>query len=212
MLPLPVLLSNRHTRFRHRPYLPRPSDFQISFQDTNTNGQSDESLQYRHPPAFPTYKRRYPLTRLQASIPHVLIQQQLPAVGLVVAHPYLLPSPKDAIKKQARQILRLLHAIKPAPSNSPQLRRTGFQFPHRGRISNFSEPQLLFLDADSNMGFTHNDFNISDFNISDIMANDDRITWLMDREMAAFFSWKGAGEVHGRIKTLQTAFCRCLVE
>lgn len=47
------------------------------------------------------------------------------------------------------------------------------------------------------MRFTH-----IDFNISDIMVNDDQTIVPVDRDMAGFFGWKGAGEVHGRIKTL----------
>ena len=48
------------------------------------------------------------------------------------------------------------------------------------------------------MAFTH-----SDFNISNVIVDDNRIVGLVDWEMAGFFSWKAAGDIHSRIRTPQ---------
>lgn len=48
------------------------------------------------------------------------------------------------------------------------------------------------------MGFMHNDFTESN-----CIVENDRIVGLVDWEMAGFFGWKTAGEVHRRIRTPQ---------
>lgn len=48
------------------------------------------------------------------------------------------------------------------------------------------------------MSFMHNDFTESN-----CIVENDRIVGLIDWEMAGFFGWKTAGEVHIRIRTPQ---------
>lgn len=43
----------------------------------------------------------------------------------------------------------------------------------------------------------------NDFTKSNCIVDNDRITGLVDWEMAGFFGWKTAGEVHRRIRTPQ---------
>lgn len=68
-----------------------------------------------------------------------------------------------------------------------------------GRI-NPLEGDIVFsaTNTDPDMGFMHNDFTESN-----CIVDNDRITGLIDWEMAGFFGWKTAGEVHRRIRTPQ---------
>jgi aminoglycoside phosphotransferase len=43
----------------------------------------------------------------------------------------------------------------------------------------------------------------NDFNESNLIVENDRIVGVIDWEMAGFFSWKAAGEVHRKIRTPQ---------
>lgn len=43
----------------------------------------------------------------------------------------------------------------------------------------------------------------NDFSTSNCIVDDDRIVGLVGWEMAGFFGWKTAGEVHSRIRTPQ---------
>ena len=130
----------------------------------------------------------------------VLVQERLPGVTLGVAWPYLSQSQKESFKEQSREIIRQLHAIK--PSNSCQARSHVVRDPNifsNGRI-NPLEREILFSDTntDPDMSFMHNDFTQSN-----CIVDNDRIVGLIDWEMAGFFGWKTAGEVHRRIKTPQ---------
>ncbi|KAI0482159.1 kinase-like domain-containing protein [Xylariaceae sp. FL0804] len=132
----------------------------------------------------------------------VLVQERLPGVGLTVAWAYLSQGQKEAFKQQAREILRQLHNVK--PTDGRQTRSHVVPDPNilsNGRIHAL-EGDLLFSDTneDPDVGFMHNDLTLSN-----IIVDDDRIVGLVDWEMAGFFGWKTAGEVHRRIRTPQRA-------
>ncbi|OOF94811.1 hypothetical protein ASPCADRAFT_397566 [Aspergillus carbonarius ITEM 5010] len=131
---------------------------------------------------------------------HILIQERLPGVTLGVAWPYLSPSQQLSFKKQAREILQQLHTIK--PSHGCQIRTHIVPDPNiqtNGRISPL-EREILFSDTntDLDLRFMHNDFTQSN-----LIVDNDRIVGLIDWEMAGFFGWKTAEEVHRRIRAPQ---------
>jgi len=130
----------------------------------------------------------------------VLVQERLPGVGLNVAWPYLSQGQKECFKQQAREILRQLHTIK--PTDGRRARGHVVRDPAiltNGRIRPL-EGDILFSDAntDPDLSFTHNDFTESN-----CIVDNDKIVGLVDWEMAGFFGWKTAGEIHRRIKTSQ---------
>lgn len=130
----------------------------------------------------------------------MLVQERLPGVALAVAWPYLSQTQKENFKQQAREILRLLHSIK--PTDGRHARNHVVQDPcilTNGRL-NPLEGEILFSDAntDPDISFMHNDFNMSN-----LIVDHDRIVGLVDWEMAGFIGWKTAGEVHRRIRTPQ---------
>ncbi|KAI0502848.1 kinase-like domain-containing protein [Xylaria bambusicola] len=130
----------------------------------------------------------------------VLVQERLSGVSLTVAWPYLSQAQKEAFKQQARNILRQLHAVK--PTDGRRARSHIVQDPNilnNGRIHPL-EGDILFSSAnnDPDMSFMHNDFTESN-----CIVDNDRIVGLVDWEMAGFFGWKTAGEVHRRIRTPQ---------
>ncbi|RHZ48892.1 uncharacterized protein CDV56_106136 [Aspergillus thermomutatus] len=130
----------------------------------------------------------------------VLIQERLPGVALSVAWPYLSQSEKQSFKEQARLILRQLHTVKPI--DRCQVRSHVVRDPYilsNGRI-NPLEGAILFSDTntDLDMSFMH-----SDFTQSNCIVDNGKIVGLIDWEMAGFFGWKTAGEVHRRIRTPQ---------
>ncbi|KAL4874793.1 hypothetical protein BJY04DRAFT_233274 [Aspergillus karnatakaensis] len=107
---------------------------------------------------------------------HVLIQERLPGVALS------------------------LHTIK--PDDERRARSHVIQDPHilsNGRINPLEGEILFSTDTDTDLGFMHNDFTQSN-----CIVNDDKIVGLVDWEMAGFFGWKTAGEIHRRIRTPQT--------
>ncbi|KAL4895860.1 kinase-like domain-containing protein [Aspergillus ambiguus] len=130
----------------------------------------------------------------------VLIQERLPGVALSVAWQYLSKSQKESFKEQAREILQQLHTIK--PHDGRRVQSHVLQDPKilsNGRI-NPLEGEILFSDTsnDSDLSFMHNDFTQSN-----CIVDNDKIVGLIDWEMAGFFSWKTASEVHRRIRTPQ---------
>ncbi|KZF19128.1 hypothetical protein L228DRAFT_271388 [Xylona heveae TC161] len=130
----------------------------------------------------------------------VLVQERLPGVALCVARPYLSRDQRDSYKEQARKILHQLHTIKP-PENL-QARSHVVSDPNilsNGRI-NPLEGDILFsgTNHDPDMSFMHNDLTESN-----CIVDNGIIVGLIDWEMAGFFGWKTAGEVHRRIRTPQ---------
>ncbi|EPS34137.1 hypothetical protein PDE_09099 [Penicillium oxalicum 114-2] len=130
----------------------------------------------------------------------VLIQERLPGVALSVAWPYLSGSQKQSFKEQARKILRQLHTIK--PFDGRRARSHVVQDPNifsNGRI-NPLEGEIILSDInnDADLSFMHNDFTQSN-----CIVDNDKIVGLIDWEMAGFFGWKTAGEIHRKIRTPQ---------
>ncbi|KAG2415582.1 hypothetical protein HFD88_006773 [Aspergillus terreus] len=130
----------------------------------------------------------------------VLIQERLPGVALCGAWPYLSQGQKKSFKEQARGILRQLHIIK--PPDGCRVRSHVVQDPNilsNGRI-NPLEGEIIFSDrnTDPDSSFMHNDLTQSN-----CIVDNDQIVGLIDWEMAGFFGWKTAGEVHRRIRTPQ---------
>lgn len=140
------------------------------------------------------------LTHLQINGRQVLVQERLPGVSLAVAWPYLSQGQRVEFKQQARNILRQLHAVKPTDGRlarshvvpDPNILSNGRIHPLEGDI--------LFSDTndDPDMGFMHNDFTESN-----CIVDNNKIVGRIDWEMAGFFGWKAAGEVHRRIRTPQ---------
>ncbi|KAF6842689.1 hypothetical protein CMUS01_02817 [Colletotrichum musicola] len=129
----------------------------------------------------------------------VLIQERIPGVGLNVALPYLSPPQKASFKQQARAVLRRLSAIKPADKS--QAHRHVVHDPNittNGHINPLEAEILFSHDGGPDAGLMHNDFTDSN-----CIVDDDRIVGLVDWEMAGFFGWKTAGEIHRRIRTPQ---------
>lgn len=125
------------------------------------------------------------------------MQERIPGVGLNIAWQYISQSQKFAFKQQARAILLQLHAVKPPPMHSSPSYVVPDADPvaHRG-IQTLERGILFSSDShDPDLGFTHNDFSLSN-----CIVDNDRIVGLVDWEMAGFFGWKTAGEVHVRIR------------
>ncbi|CAG7943246.1 unnamed protein product [Penicillium salamii] len=139
----------------------------------------------------------------------VLVQERLPGVALAVAWPYLSQRQLDSFKRQAQEILRQLHSIKPSDGRQvrshlvpdPKVRSNGRIQPLEGEIL-FSE-----TNTDSDMSFMHNDFDVSN-----CIVEDDKIVGLIDWEMAGFFGWKTAGKVHRMVRPHDNSFWKDLYE
>lgn len=130
----------------------------------------------------------------------MLVQERLPGVGLNVAWLYLSQVQKESFKQQARGILRQLHTIKPADRHLARCHVV--QDPNistNGRIHPL-ERDILFSNTniDPDISLMHNDFTKSN-----CIVDNDKIVGLVDWEMAGFFGWKTAGEIHRRIRTPQ---------
>lgn len=133
------------------------------------------------------------LTASQIRGRQVLIQERLPGVSLSVAWAYLSKSQKHSFKEQARAILLQLHTIK--PNDRSQVRSHVVKGPNtlsNGRI-NPLEAEIAFSDTntDPDLSFMHNDFTQSN-----CIVDNDRIVGHIDWDMAGFFGWKTAAEVH----------------
>ncbi|KAI9676826.1 MAG: hypothetical protein M1817_006665 [Caeruleum heppii] len=130
----------------------------------------------------------------------VLVQERLPGIGLNVAWPYLSRSQREDFKRQARELLRQLHTIK--PTDGRRARCHVVQDPNiltNGRI-NPLEGEILFStgNVDPDLSFMHNDFTESN-----CIVDNDKIIGLVDWEMAGFIGWKTGGEIHRRIRIPQ---------
>ncbi|CRG86864.1 hypothetical protein PISL3812_03876 [Talaromyces islandicus] len=130
----------------------------------------------------------------------VLVQERLPGVTMGVAWPYLSETQRESFKEQTRELLQKLHRIK--PNDKHQVR--SHIVPDPNILSNGGlnplEAKILFSDSntDSDLRFMHNDVTQSN-----IIVDNDKIVGLIDWEMAGFFGWKTAGEVHRKIRTPQ---------
>ena len=126
------------------------------------------------------------------------MQERIPGVGLNISWQYISQPQKASFKRQARDLLRHLHTIKPP---RPQQSRS-YVVPdpdpveHRG-IQELEKDIIFSADNDDpDLSFLHNDLSQSN-----IIVNDDKIVGVVDWEMAGFFGWKTAGEVHLQIRT-----------
>ncbi|KAE8353702.1 kinase-like domain-containing protein [Aspergillus coremiiformis] len=130
----------------------------------------------------------------------VLVQERLPGVGLSVAWPYLSGEQRKSYKEQARKILHQLHTVKPTAN----LKARSHVVPDPNILSNGRinplEGDIIFSanNHDPDMSFMHNDFTASN-----CIVDNDAVVGLIDWEMAGFFGWKTAGEIHRRIRTPQ---------
>lgn len=130
----------------------------------------------------------------------VLVQERIPGVALNVAWPYLSLAQKQSFKQQARAILRRLWTITPTDGRTRRSHVVPDPNIHvNGRIGP-TEERYLFSCQDDNpdMGFMHNDFTDSN-----CLVDDDRIVGLVDWEMAGFWGWSVAAEIHRRVRTPQ---------
>ncbi|EFR05484.1 hypothetical protein MGYG_08498 [Nannizzia gypsea CBS 118893] len=126
----------------------------------------------------------------------VLVQSRIPGVGLNIAWQYIGADKKASFKQQARDFLRLLNAQKspfPGPSYVvPDSKPTA----HRGIQD--KEAEILFQNADvSDCGLMHNDLTHSN-----IIVDNDKIVGVVDWEMAGYFGWERAANVHLSIRSL----------
>lgn len=130
------------------------------------------------------------------------MQERIPGVALAVAWRYLTSAQKASFKEQARDLLRKLQKIQPLGQNArsylvPDADPVG----HRG-IEQLEYDMIFSEDnKDSDISFMHNDFNQSN-----CIVDDDKIVALVDWEMAGYFGWKTAGQVHATIRCPQAAF------
>ncbi|KAL1857452.1 hypothetical protein VTK73DRAFT_8091 [Phialemonium thermophilum] len=130
----------------------------------------------------------------------VLVQERIHGVGLNVAWPYLSWDQRQAFKEQARDLLRRLRTL--GPTDGRRARSHVVPDPHiltNGRILDL-EKEILFsgANADADLAFMHNDVSPSN-----CIVDDDRIVGLVDWEMAGFFGWRAAAEVHRRVRSPQ---------
>ncbi|OTB19028.1 hypothetical protein K445DRAFT_382086 [Daldinia sp. EC12] len=127
----------------------------------------------------------------------IFIQERIPGVGLNIAWRYISQSQKASFKEQARQILQKLRTVTP-PS---EISRRSYIVPdpdpvhHRG-IQEIEKEIILANDGeDVDLGFMHNDVTLSN-----CIVDNDQIVGLVDWEMAGYFGWKTAANIHVRIR------------
>ena len=127
-----------------------------------------------------------------------LIQERIPGVGLNVAWPYLSPGQKQSFKQQARRLLQSLRKVK----TLAVLTNPSYVVPDPNPVQNRgiqeAERDILFgqaEDRNTDLCLMHNDFQPSN-----IIVNNDKIVGLIDWEMAGYFSWNAAKEVHLEIR------------
>ncbi|KAL9079031.1 MAG: hypothetical protein Q9157_002046 [Trypethelium eluteriae] len=129
---------------------------------------------------------------------YVLVQERIPGVGLNIAWQYIPQSQKVSFKQQARGLLRQLHQIK----SPTALKRPSYVVPDLDPVSHRGiqelERNIIFSASndDPDLSFMHNDFSLSN-----CIVDRGKIVGLVDWEMAGFFGWKRAGEVHLQIRT-----------
>ncbi|KAF4470515.1 PHD transcription factor [Fusarium albosuccineum] len=148
---------------------------------------------------------REPLAKLGISVPEiyftgkihgrdVLVQQRIPGVGLNIAKQYLSSEEMGSFKEQARVILRTLRDIEAPTSRSYIVPAPD---PVKNRRIRQEEADIIFSDAntDTDFCFMHNDFTESN-----TIVDDGKIVGLVDWEMAGWFGWETARQVHLQIR------------
>jgi hypothetical protein len=105
-------------------------------------------------------------------------------------------------KEQARAVLRCLTKIKPPPQfvDGPRSYVVPAPDPVQSQRIRQQEADILFSKdrIDPDRSFMHNDFTESN-----CIVNDGKIVGLVDWEMAGFFGWRTARDVHVNIRTPQ---------
>ncbi|KAK2873964.1 hypothetical protein FQN49_001967 [Arthroderma sp. PD_2] len=126
----------------------------------------------------------------------VLVQSRIPGVGLNIAWQYLAADKKASFKEQARDFLRLLNS-QASPFSEPSYLVPDSE-PTANRGIQEKEAQILFRGSDTgDLGLMHNDLTHSN-----IIVDNDKIVGVVDWEMAGYFGWERAAEVHLSIRSL----------
>ncbi|KAK3299891.1 kinase-like domain-containing protein [Chaetomium fimeti] len=127
----------------------------------------------------------------------VFVQERIPGVGLNIAWQYISKEQKKSFKNQAREVLRRLQSI-PSPAGQSRSYAVPDPNPVKNKGIQELEEQIIFSkqNADSDIGFMHNDFSLSN-----TIVDNDRIVGLVDWEMAGWFGRKTAADVHVGIRT-----------
>lgn len=128
----------------------------------------------------------------------VLVQERIAGVGLNIAWQYISAAQKQLFKEEARDILRALSKVQPPSSRTSRSYVSEDPDPvsHRG-IQELEHDIIFSKDSrDPDFCFMHNDFTLSN-----CIVQDDKIVGLIDWEMAGYFGWETAGEVHVKIRT-----------
>ncbi|KAH7380691.1 hypothetical protein BKA66DRAFT_586918 [Pyrenochaeta sp. MPI-SDFR-AT-0127] len=161
-------------------YFPRPTDF--TPDEKHINCTTPDSLEY-----WSTVNGR-----------DVFVQERIPEVGLNIAWQYVSQSQKTSFKQQIREVLRkLCTTISPAEiSRRSYVVTDPDPFEHRG-IQELERDVIFAADnKDDDFSFMHNDISLSN-----CIVDNDRIVGLIDWEMAGFFGWKTAANIHVQIRT-----------
>ncbi|KAI1777801.1 hypothetical protein F4818DRAFT_439124 [Hypoxylon cercidicola] len=184
-------------------YLPRPDDFRVDRQYINS--QSEDALKYW-------------ASVLDRCDENVRIYPQMTMVG-TVDFTYADANEVQAIAL-AREVLGNVRVpeiyFKGKIDGRPVLIQERLPGPtpgqHQGHQHVAPDPNILTngrinpLESeifsrhkdDPDVGFMHNDFTTSN-----CIVDDDKIVGIIDWEMAGFFGWRTAAEIHVRIRTPQ---------
>ncbi|KAI4860806.1 hypothetical protein F4820DRAFT_452550 [Hypoxylon rubiginosum] len=132
----------------------------------------------------------------------VLVQERVPGESLNVACWKIDDGQLRVFKQQARDILRALRDVTTRDGRIVRARDYVVRDPNiltNGRIQPLEADILFSKDNDDpDMGFMHNDFTMAN-----CIVKNDKIVGLINWEMAGFFGWKAAGQVHHRIRSPQ---------
>ncbi|KAF4439483.1 putative phd transcription factor protein [Fusarium austroafricanum] len=128
----------------------------------------------------------------------VLVQERIAGVGLNIAWQYISAAQKQRFKEEARSILRNLTKIQPPSSSTTRSYIVEDADPQVHRGIQELEYDIIFGESnrDLDLSFMHNDFALSN-----CIVNDDKIVGLVDWEMAGYFGWETAAQVHVKIRT-----------
>ncbi|OAQ73070.1 PHD transcription factor protein [Pochonia chlamydosporia 170] len=128
----------------------------------------------------------------------VLVQERIAGVGLNIAWQYISAAQKQLFKDEARNILRSLSKVKPPSSSTSRSYIIEDVDPQAHRGIQKLEYDTLFGEdnVDPDLSCMHNDFTLSN-----CIVNNDKIVGLVDWEMAGYFGWKTAAQVHVKIRT-----------
>ncbi|KAM5346999.1 hypothetical protein ACJ41O_010004 [Fusarium nematophilum] len=123
--------------------------------------------------------------------------KRIPGVGLNVAKQYLDSDAMESFKEQARSILRVLRDIEPGSGRMSRSYVVPEPDPVRSHRIRQEEADLIFsnLNTDADFCLMHNDFTESN-----TIVNDGKIIGLIDWEMAGYFGWETARQVHLQIR------------